>query len=92
MLLGQVKRITEGAKCLQYKGHLLVGKTMARITLLSLQHSTPFATKRVLQRSLPLIMLALCLLLPEQSSAQQGQCFRDSNGRQVCCDANGNCR
>jgi hypothetical protein len=46
----------------------------------------------VVQRCLFPALLGIVLLLPGIANAQQGQCFKDSNGREVCCDANGNCR
>jgi hypothetical protein len=50
------------------------------------------ASSRILKQSFMLAILGLFLLLPTMASAQQGQCFKDSNGKKVCCDANGNCK
>ena len=65
---------------------------MAFISALDLHSAAVALRLRILQRSFLLALLSLCLLLPAMASAQQGKCFRDSNGRVVCCDANGNCR
>ena len=59
---------------------------------LDLHSAVVSARLRILQRSFLLALLGLCLLLPAMASAQQGKCFKDSNGREVCCDANGNCK
>jgi hypothetical protein len=59
---------------------------------LDLHSAAASARSRMLQRSFLLALLSLCLWLPAMASAQQGKCFKDSNGRVVCCDANGNCK
>lgn len=52
----------------------------------------PAPRLRLLRRSFLPTLLGLWLFIPGMASAQQGKCFQDSNGRQVCCDANGNCK
>jgi hypothetical protein len=54
--------------------------------------AAPRGQSLVVERAFLPLLLAIALFLPGIANAQQGRCFTDSSGRQVCCDANGNCR